>query len=423
LTPKNIVLLTLLFILLVSFSSFSCGNSDQNVDKMYDRSFALVRMRMVNDALELLEQALEIEPERYDLLRLYWQLRFKRDEGAIYELKGLEIENPDNPLYPRLLNNLLDDPGERMEAGRRALKLQPDYDEIYLSLGDVFEELEMIDSAEVYYSRALKLNPESSNALISMARIRATQGNTLDAAQIYWNIIDQTGSGEDHDKAYEELFFLHWEANDSLRATQIAKSALTRVSDPWINNDFAWVLGEAEIEIALAESLALKAIDEMTIAWMKSEYPEIDEDWAVKTARQYKGYFYDTLGSIYQIAGETDKAISAFETAAELIPFVNYDLLMNLSKVYRETGRTDEAVGSLLDILSVSMNDDAFSMLGEIYTEMYGDTTGIGALVKDKRDATIEPSSDFRMASLTGGMVSLSEFRGNVVLLNFWFPT
>jgi tetratricopeptide (TPR) repeat protein len=390
---------------------------------MYNRSYALVRMRMVNDALELLEKALEIEPERYDLLRLYWQLRFKRDEGAIYELKSLEIENPDNPLYPRLLNNLLDDPGERMEAGRRALKLQPDYDEIYLSLGDVFEELEMTDSAEVYYSRALKLNPESSDALISMARIKTIQGNSVEAAQIYWNLIDQTESGEDHDKAYEELFFLHWEANDSLGAYQVAKSALSKVSDPWIHNDFARVLGEAKIEIALAESLALKAIDGMSIARMKSEYPEINEDWAVNTARQYKGYLYDTLGNIYQIAGETDKAISAFETAAELIPFENSDLLMNLSEVYRETGRTEEAAGSLLDIVSVSMNDDAYSMLGEIYIEEQGDTIGMGALIKEKRDATIEPSSDFRMASLTGGQVSLSEFRGNVVLLNFWYPT
>ncbi len=416
-------LLTSLSVLAMILSGVSCGGRGRDVDRMYDRSYALVRMRMVNEALELLEKAREIEPERYDILRLYWQLRFNRDEGAVYELKNLEIEHPDNPLYPRLLSSLLAEPHERLEAGRRAMKLQPENDEIYRSIGDVFGELEMTDSAAVYYSKAVGLNPSSTEALLAMARIQAGKADLDEAERIYGSVIERTGSGKDHDKAFEEFFYLHWEKGDTSGAVRIARSALSKVSDPWLHNDLAWVLGDAKIEMALVESLAIRSIEGMNSGWIRSEYPEIDEDWAESTARQFRGYVYDTLGGIYQKGGETENAIAAFEKAVELIPFISFDLLTSLSKAYREAGRYEDAIGSLLDILSVSMDDQTLSTIREVYAEMHGDTTGLGSLVEERRRETIEPAADFRMASLSGGMVSLSDLRGNVVLLNFWFPT
>ena len=401
---------------------FACG-SDRDVGKLHDRSLALVRMGMNEEAMKTIRQALEAEPGRFDLLETYWELKFKQDEGAVDELKGLQEENPNDPFYPRLLSVLLEDPAERLEAGRRAMKLTGEDPEVYLALIDAFIDPERADSAEIYCSKVLALDPSMARASLRLAGLVADRGDLERAETIYRTVLDRGRGTEEYDTAVQRLFAFYWDEKETPGATEVARIALTNVRDPWVLDHLAYIMADANFEISLAESLSLKGIEGMNAEWIAVEYPEIDAGWATGTSRRYRGYLYGTLGFVYSQAGKTSKAVDALEEAVTLIPYADSEILEELASAYEELGRHDEAIESLLDILAVSMNDEAMSQLETTYAEKYGDTTGVHALVAEKRKAVIEPATDFRMASLTGETVTLSDFKGKVVLLDFWFPT
>ena len=136
--------------LLLLFLVAACGpqkQADQEVERLRHRSLALARMGQSGKAVEVIEKALELDPDRYSLLETYWKLRFKRDEGAVEELQALEKENPGTPVYSRLLSNLLEDPGERLDAGRKVnlyITYDPDH---YVSLGRPLIQLAQAFSA------------------------------------------------------------------------------------------------------------------------------------------------------------------------------------------------------------------------------------------------------------------------------------
>jgi len=410
-------------ILLTSSLGFAlhCGRKgSQDADMLQQRGKALIRMGMAEEALALLGSAIEIEPGRYDILETYWELRFKRDEGAEDELERLEQESPGNPLYPRLLSVLLRDPSQRMEAGRRALKMIPDEPEVFLSLGDAFSALGAADSAESYYTKALNLDPAMSAASLAMAKSKADRGEKVGAVAIYRSLFHLGPDIEGYDEAVRELFELLWDKAEPAEAIAVAR---TRVSDPWVQNDIAWKMADAGVELALAESLALEAIDRMQAGWIETDIPEIDEEWAESTAKRYRGYFYDTLGHVHLRAGESEKAVDALEMATSSIPYVDSEVQIKLAKAYSDLGRLDEAIDALLDVVAISLNAEAMAQLEATYVEKKGDRTGLEELVSERRRNAVRPSTDFRMNSLTEEEVSLSDFRGKVVLLNFWFPT
>jgi tetratricopeptide (TPR) repeat protein len=414
----SLEVITVMIVLLMS----ACG-SDQDVEKLGDRSRALFRMGMNDEAMELIQKALEIEPERFELLETYWKLRFRQDEGAIERLKELESDHPTNPAYPRLLSLLLNDSTERLDKARLSMKLDPEEPEVYLVLSDVFIDMEMTDSAVIYCEKALELDPSMADASLFLGRLNSGKGDLEGAAAIYRAILDRGAGSEEFDEAVDRLFSLYWENEDTSGAIDMARTALNDVRDPWVLRDIAGTIAEDKIEIELAKALALKAIEGMNTEWIEFVYPEIDASWAASTSRRYRGYMYDTLGFVYYQAGETQKTINAYEEAITLIPYIDSEILMKLASAYEDLGMHDEAIESLLDVLAVSMNEEAKSRLESIYIGMHGDTTGVHALVIGKRDETTKPAADFEMVSMNGDMVSLSDFKGKVVLLNFWFPT
>jgi tetratricopeptide (TPR) repeat protein len=390
---------------------------------MHERSQALIRMGMNGEAMEEVQKALQIAPDDYDLLETYWELRFKRDEKSADELRGLEAANPDNPLYPRLLSVLLPKPVDRLDAARRAARLAPGEPTVYLAMGNAFRALGRPDSAEVFYSKAVELDSERYDASLSLAALIADRGDRKKAEEIYRTVIERSHDPDTHDTAVDRLISLYWDAGDTTQVLKLAKDAQSSVRDPWVLNDIAWGIAEARADIPLAEQIAHQAIGGMNAAWLETAYPGVDKDWAESTSRRYQAYLYETLGFVYRQAGNTEQAIVALEEAVRLAPYVDSDIETELASAYRDAGRLDDAIGSLLDILAVSMNDEAMARLDTIYTEAHGDTTGLQALIAERRSRQVEPAADFRMPTLTGDTVSLSDYRGKVILLDFWFPT
>lgn len=416
----NIPLFALILLVL------SCGSerdSARDVEQLHNRSLALIRMGMRSEAMQTIEKALEIAPGDFDLLETYWELRFRRDENAAEELKALEGRNPTDPTYPRLLSLLLPEPADRADAAQRALKLVSDEPEVYQALGEAFMELDRADSAEMYFRRAADLEDHPGDAALYLAKLKNQGGDREGAEASYREVAEKAADPDIHDTAIRRLFLLYWEAGDTLLALGLARTSVGHVENPWILNDLAYTIAEAKADLPLAAKLAGKAIYGMDMDWMRRDYPEIDTKWAETTSSRYRGYLYDTLAYVHMQGGETEEAIVALEKGRELIPYIDSEIMNHLAEAYQNAGRLDDAIEALLDILSISMNEDAMSHLSEIYAEKHGDTTGIAVLISDRRKSQTRPAPDFRMTSMDGEEVSLSDFRGQVVLLNFWFPT
>ncbi len=410
----------------VILAVLSCGlerDTSPDVDQLHNRSLALVRMGMRSEAMETIEKALEIAPDDFELLGTYWELRFRKDENAAEELKALERENPEDPTYPRLLSILLPDPADRADAAQRALKLVTDVPEVYQALGEAFMELDRADSAEMYFLRAADLEEHPGDAALYLARLKNQGGDRDGAEASYREIAEKAVDPDIHDTAIRRLFILYWESGDTLQALGLARTSVGHVENPWILNDLAYTIADSKVDLPLAAELARKAISGMDAGWMRRDYPEIDSKWAETTANRYRGYLYDTLAYVHMQGGETEEAIAVLEKGRELIPYIDSEIMDHLAEAYQDAGRLDDAIEALLDILSISMNEDAMAHLVEIYTEKHGDTTGIAALVSDRRKNKTRPAPDFRMTSMDGEEVSLSDYRGQVILLNFWFPT
>jgi len=407
--------------------SLSCGSKSDTPHEWqgaYNRGLALIQMGMNEEATGQLEEALKVAPERYDVLETYWKLRFKRDYNAADELRGEAKGDPGNANFQRLMSLLLKDPEERLKAGRTAIRLVPGEPQAYKVMGDIFDLLEMPDSSAAYYSRAVEMDPTGLEAAIALAGLKRKTGDLAGAETIYRAIVDgEGGSPDEYGEAVRDLFSLYWDGGDYSDAVEVAGTAKLRVEDPWVLNSFAWTLADADIKTGLAEALALKAISGMTGERFMRKYPEIDAGWADETARRNQGYFYDTLGYAYRRAGETDKAIDAFEKAVERTPYIDSDLQIKLASAYKEAGRPEDAIESLLSVVSVSRNEEASAQLQSDYIEVHGDTAGLGALVADRRRKGMKPAADFTMSNLNGNSVTLSDYTGKVVMLEFWFPT
>jgi tetratricopeptide (TPR) repeat protein len=345
------------------------------------------------------------------------------DENAAEELKALERENPEDPTYPRLLSVLLPDPADRADAAQRAVKLVTDVPEVYQALGEALMELDRADSAEIYFLRATDLEEHPGDAALYLARLKNQGGDRDGAEASYRQIAEKAVEPDIHDTAIRRLFILYWESGDTLQALGLARTSVGHVENPWILNDLAYTIADAKVDLPLAAELAGKAISGMDAGWMRRDYPEIDSNWAETTASRYRGYLYDTLAYVHMQGGETEEAIAALEKGRELIPYIDSEIMDHLAEAYQDAGRLDDAIEALLAILSISMNEDAMAHLVEIYTEKHGDTTGIAALVSDRRKNQTRPAPDFRMTTMDGEEVSLSDYLGQVVLLNFWFPT
>jgi tetratricopeptide (TPR) repeat protein len=410
---------------LIAFA-LACGSKPAEegpTGGIHDRGLALAEMGRVVEAVAVLEASLAHDPSDFEAQRTYWRLRKKQDEGAIDALLRHESDHPDDPLYPRLLAELHPDPGERLEAARRAERLAPDDAAVAVAVGDAFYDLEMPDSAGAAYDRALELDPSAAEAYISRAALLEARGDRAAAAAMYRAGLEWVEAREGRDRLTRRLFSLLWNGGDFPAAVRLAQGSAEEIEDPWALNDMAWTLAEAEVELGLAERLAERAVGRMTAAWAGGGNAAIDPKWAERTAGRYRGYLLDTLGFVRLQAGRAAEAIAALEQGAELIPYVDSELLKKLSTAYRQADRLDDAIDALLTILSVSNDEEARERLEAFWIERSGGTEGLDEAVEARRRERMEPAADFRLATMAGDTLSLSSLRGQVVLLNFWFPT
>lgn len=230
----------------------------------------------------------------------------KRDHTQVEaELMEANRLQPHNPLPLNALAQLYirrNDSAKALETLSNLIDLQPKFADAYLDRGDIYLENNDTDKALADYKKALDVD------------------STKPAA------------------TYTKIGMVHQIRKEWKQAKDAYRRAIER--DPgagsvFAYNNLAWVTMESGENIKEALSAAQKAVD----------------------LRPGVAQFWDTLGWLYRIQGNKDKATEALEKSLTL-PDAGPEMYYHLGVVYTEAGKTQEALAALQKALSFQKNFD-----------------------------------------------------------------
>ena len=123
-------------------------------------------------------------------------------------------------------------------------------------------------------------------------------------------------------------------------------------------------------------------------------------------------------------AGKNADAIARIDQAPRprYIDTTALDLLK--AKAQDANGATAAAYDSLLVVASKTPTDDLNAAIATYGRKLGKDARAVNADLWAKLEATAKPAADFALPDYPGGQtVHLADYRGKVVLVNFWYPS
>lgn len=238
--------------------------------------------------------------------------------------------------------------------------------------------------------------------------------------------------------AYSRLFSLK-SARDPVEAGVFARNQLRTEADPASRGRLYYALyvnardhdpdREDEVLEALASEPPLTTEVYNMIAWNLVER-ETRLDDAVRLARTgaaqapdstSRAMILDTQGWAEYKRGNLAEAVSILEEAAGLNP--DAEVREHLAAAYDGSGRKAEALDLYTDLMLSQENPAMRAAIGRLAGETGRRAGDIFRRIDEGREEAAWPAPDFTLADYGGSPVSLADFRGKVVLLNFWHPT
>jgi tetratricopeptide (TPR) repeat protein len=173
-----------------------------------------------------------------------------------------------------------------------------------------------------------------------------------------------------------------------------------------------WVYGSCASEIADAETLGLALAD--SLARMGVRMSSGGRDLAFQK---------DTLASILLREGRAAEARPLLAEAAQALTMPLAEIQVRLADACERTGDEAAALEALLAVLARGEDPEIFARAASLHERIHGSRDGFDELVASRTESETFEAPDFTLRSLDGESVRLGEFRGQVVLLNFWHPT
>jgi len=99
------------------------------------------------------------------------------------------------------------------------------------------------------------------------------------------------------------------------------------------------------------------------------------------------------------------------------------EILRYLGEAQVALGRKDAAIETYLLMMETGEYDDIRSELTGLYVETKGSAEGLDAEIEARRERRMSPAPEFSLRALDGKLVSLSDYKDKVLLLNFMSPT
>src|SRR5579863_5341429 len=299
------------------------------------------RSELANKAMEEYRLAIDADPSSEFLTSGLAELYVKtgRIRDAVLQAQDIIKRDPNNLEAHKLLGRIYlrslgDMPGSgngsenvlklAIEQYEQIVKIEPDNVDDHLLLGRLYRLNNDLQKAENELKVAVKLDPDSEEAVTTLALLYTDEGDTAHALQVL-SAVPDTGRSA---KLYAALGATYEQRKDYKSAIDAYKHAiqLDRDNLDAIRGLAENLLNDGQVDAALAQ------------------YKVIAD------ANPEDAQTYLRISEIYRRQGKYDDALESLKKAQTMVPDA-LEVPYNIAVVYEAQGRYDEAAKPLQDLL------------------------------------------------------------------------
>ena len=309
---------------------------------MYEEQVTVYgRSELANKALEEYRLAIEADPSSEFLTSGLAELYVKtgRIRDAVLEAQDIIKRDPNNLEAHKLLGRIYlrslgDMPGNgngsdnvlklAIEQYEQIIKIEPNNVDDHLLLGRLYRLNNDLQKAENELKTAVKLDPDSEEAVTTLALLYTDEGDTAHALQVL-SAVPDTGRSA---KLYAALGATYEQRKDYKSAIDAYKHAirLDRDNLDSIRGLAENLLNDGQVDAAL------------------------DQYKVIADANPEDAQTYLRVSEIYRRQGKYDDALESLKKAQAMVPDA-LEVPYNIAVVYQAQGRYDEAAKLLQDLL------------------------------------------------------------------------
>jgi len=373
---------------------------------MYEEQVATYgRSELANKAIEEYRAAIEADPTSAYLTSGLAELYAKtgRIRDAVVEAQDIIKKNPGNLEARRLLGRIYLRSLGDMQAGsgsqsvlklaieqyEQIVKLQPDSMDDHLLLGRLYRLNNDLQKAESEFKTAVKLDPQSEEAVTTLAYLYNELGDTARATQVLSSVPNTQRSA----KLYSALGYTYEQQKEYKNAIESYRHAIELDRD------------NLDAIRGLAQNLLNDGQSDAALEQYK----------VIADANPEDAQTYVRIAEIYRKQGKFDLALENLKKAGSMVQD-SFEVPYNIAAIYQAQGRYDEAIPIMRDLLKKSEKADGKYTNGEksnraVFLER------LGTIYRDQGNyqAAIEP---FREIVALGGDENVE--RGYQQIIDTW---
>jgi tetratricopeptide (TPR) repeat protein len=314
----------------------------------YEEQVAMYgRSDLASKAIDEYRLAIEADPTSEYLTASLAELYAKtgRIRDAVLEAQDILKRDPNNleahkllgRIYLRSLGDTSGGSGSdsvlklAIEQYEEIIKLEPDSMDDHLLLGRLYGRNNDLQKAENEFKTALKIQPDSEEAVTALAFLYTAEGDSARAAEILTKVPDSSRSA----KLYSVLGYTYEQEKDYKKAIDAYRKAIALDRD---NLDAIRGLAQNLMNDGQTEA----ALEQYKI--IADANPE-DPQTLLRMAE------------IYRKQGKFDLALDSLKQAQAVVPDL-MEVSYNMSAIYQAQGRYDEAAQTLQDLLKKTEKAD-----------------------------------------------------------------
>jgi tetratricopeptide (TPR) repeat protein len=314
----------------------------------YEEQVAMYgRSDLASKAIDEYRLAIEADPTSEYLTASLAELYAKtgRIRDAVLEAQDILKRDPNNleahkllgRIYLRSLGDTSGGSGSdsvlklAIEQYEEIIKLEPDSMDDHLLLGRLYGRNNDLQKAENEFKTALKIQPDSEEAVTALAFLYTAEGDSARAAEILTKVPDSSRSA----KLYSVLGYTYEQEKDYKKAIEAYRKAIALDRD---NLDAIRGLAQNLMNDGQTEA----ALEQYKI--IADANPE-DPQTLLRMAE------------IYRKQGKFDLALDSLKQAQAVVPDL-MEVSYNMSAIYQAQGRYDEAAQILQDLLKKTEKAD-----------------------------------------------------------------
>lgn len=293
-----------------------------------------------------------------------------------------------------------------------AIKRDPKMATAWMNLSSDAERWGEFDKSTEYLAKAVAADPENPN----YAFYYAMKFDDSDPAKYERLSLEVTKRFPESPRAAQALYWLAFRLKDPAKKMKYAEM----MSNEFPPEKYDWSKYGMDYyyELLFTRDIdkALQLTERMKTLSAKDEMRQ--EEW---TRRQLVTQRYKEAKALQSEPGKALALLTGLNTRRDAVPAVELALLK--ASLEAATGRTQQAYDSLLKFQSIQPSDKIGQAINSYAAKLGKNEATIRRDISALRDQKAKQATPFTLDGyFTKNKISLSDYKGKVVLLTYWFP-